>query len=422
MLGTPSADEMLPGIRPRRIGLLNDWRALARLRAPTPLPAGRLCRSPVSTRWAATKTPPEPGAASSLQAPPPKPRRMARPDELAAAARESRNKFLSVDGIPAPQLTSAALQTCLRAATGLHPHLKTRSEVLSRSQALGHAAPPEAPSSRLAALGAERTRARLPMRETLQDAIDSISGTAYDIVTHANVEMTPEILELYVQVQARLGQPEPLPAVLELYATKPKPAVKNGIIRYVRRNPDAPSRAVEMDTAELALQTAIGARNLDAALGIIEATYALPAFRRQKLIKRATAPALALAGLPFCILGLATAYAVHMQNTMDVATATTLACMGISGYFLSVGSLGLIAKLSNKDHMRRVTWTPGTPLRYRWLREEERAALDKVACAWGFREPWRHGEETGADWEGLKEYMGYRQMLLDRVEFMDGMS
>jgi hypothetical protein len=107
---------------------------------------------------------------------------------------------------------------------------------------------------------------------------------------------------------------------------------------------------------------------------------------------------------------------------MDITTATGIGLAGISGYFLLIGSLGMIAKLSNKDQMKRVTWTPGTPLRYRWLREEERAALDKVACAWGFKEPWRHGEEMGPEWEGLKEYMGYRQMLLDRVEFMEGMS
>jgi hypothetical protein len=107
---------------------------------------------------------------------------------------------------------------------------------------------------------------------------------------------------------------------------------------------------------------------------------------------------------------------------MDISTATGIGIAGISGYFMVVGSMGMIAKLSAKDQMRRVTWAPGTPLRMRWLREEERAALDKIACAWGFKEPWRHGEESGPEWEGLREYMGYRQMILDRVEFMEGMS
>lgn len=325
-------------------------------------------------------------------------------------AEDSRKKFLSVDGIPAQQLTTAALQACLRAAAALHPQLK-RAEAQSKASA-----------SRLVTLGAERTGARLPIDARLQDAVSRISFSAYTIITHPNVEMTPEFLELYVQTQAQLGRPESLPSVLELYATKPKPVVKDGQIQYVPQNPNAASRAIEVGVAGLALQTAIEAKTLDCALGVIEASYCVPAFRRQKLLKHATAPAIGLATLPFGIFGLSTAYAAYWQNTMDMTTATGIGVAGISGYFFVVGSLGLIAKLSNKDQMKRVTWTPGTPLRYRWLREEERAALDKVACAWGFQEPWRHGEETGPEWEGMKEYMGYRQMLLDRVEFMDGMS
>lgn len=329
--------------------------------------------------------------------------------ELARIAEDSKNKFLSVDGIPATQLTTAALQSCLRAAVAIHPQLK-RAEAQSKASA-----------SKLVTLGAERTGARIPIDAKIQDAITRISYSAYTIITTPKVEMTPEFLELYVHIQSQLGRPESLPSVLELYATKPKPVVKDGQIQYVKQNPDAPSRAIEDAVASTALQTAIDAKNLDASLGIIEAAYTVPAFKRQKMIKHGTAPAIGVASLPFGIFGLGTAYAAYWQNTMDITTATGIGVAGISGYFFVVGSLGLIAKLSNKDQMKRVTWAPGTPLRYRWLREDERRALDKVACAWGFKEPWRHGEETGPEWEGLKEYMGYRQMLLDRVEFMDGM-
>ncbi|KAG5979764.1 hypothetical protein E4U55_004766 [Claviceps digitariae] len=332
------------------------------------------------------------------------------PAALAHAAEDSNKKFLSVDGIPAPQLTIAALQSCLYAASALHPQLK-RAEAQSKASA-----------SKLLTLGAERTGARLPIDAAMEDAVNRISKAAYTIVTHPNVEMTPEYLELYVQIQAQLGRPESLPSILELYATKPRPVVKDGQITYVKQNPNAASRAIEEDVARMALQTAIEAKHLDASLGIIEAAYCVPAFKRQKLIRHGTAPAFGLATLPFGIFGLSTAYAAYWQNTMDMVTATGIGVAGISGYLFVVGSLGIIAKLSNKDQMKRVTWAPGTPLRYRWLREHERAALDEVACAWGFKEPWRHGEETGPEWEGLKEYMGYRQMLLDRVEFMDGMS
>ncbi|KOS16842.1 hypothetical protein ESCO_004730 [Escovopsis weberi] len=345
------------------------------------------------------------------------------PLSLASIAEDSTAKFLSVDGIPAKQLTAAALQSCLRAATALHPQLK-RAEAQSLASA-----------SRLVQLGAERTghaghAGSSSIPAPLAAAAARISRAAYSIVAHDTVELDPAVLDAYVRIHAQIGRPESLPHVLELYATKRRPVARPGgpagghgaAVTYAPRNPNAAARAVEPAVAEAALQTAIDARHLDAALGVIEAAYCAPAFRRQKLIKHGSAPALALASLPFGIFGLSSAYAAYWQNTMDMATATGIGVAGISGYFFVVGSLGLIAKLSNKDQMKRVTWTPGTPLRYRWLREDERAALDKVACAWGFREPWRHGEETGPEWEGLKEYMGYRGMLLDRVEFMEGMS
>ncbi|KAJ6785914.1 hypothetical protein PWT90_10193 [Aphanocladium album] len=343
-------------------------------------------------------------------APGTKVQRITDPAELAAIAEDSSKKFLSVDGIPAKQLTEAALQSCLRAATAIHPQLK-RAESQTKASA-----------SRLASLNGERTGTKLPIDARIAEATNRISYAAWNIISNPNVEMTPESLETYVRVQNQLGRAESLPAVFELYAKKSKPVVKNGVIEYQRTNANAASRAIETPVVNMALQTAIDSKNLDASLGIIEAGFCVPAFKRAKLIKHGTAPALGLMALPFGIVGLSTAYASYWQNTMDVTTATAIGAVGISGYLFVVGSLGMIAKLSHKDQMKRVTWMPGTPLRYRWMREEERAALDKVALAWGFKEPWRHGEETGADWEGLREYMGYRQMLLDRVEFMDGMS
>ncbi|KAF5018401.1 hypothetical protein F66182_9608 [Fusarium sp. NRRL 66182] len=339
------------------------------------------------------------------------PRQLTDPAQLATIVESAKDKFLSTDGIPAKQLTVAALQTCLKAAEALQSQVR-RAEAQSRAS-----------TSKLMELGAERTGQRpTTMDAQLADSVKRISYAAYAIISQPNVEITPEYLELYVATQATLGRPESLPAALEMFATKKKPVVKNGVVQYVTSNPNAAVKAIEKDIADMALQTAIDAKNLDSALGIVEASFSLPAFKRQKLLKHTTTPALALGTLPFGIFGLASAYAAYWQNTMDMSTATGIGVAGISGYFLVVGSMGLIAKLSNKDQMKRVTWAPGTPLRMRWLREEERAAMDKIACAWGFKEPWRHGEESGPEWEGLKEYMGYRQMILDRVEFMEGMS
>lgn len=333
------------------------------------------------------------------------------PSELANSVNASFHAFTeAVSKEPNQALTAAALRACFQAASRLHPHLKT-VEARARASA-----------SRLALLGAERAGSTLPVDADALTASNKISQTAYNVVVHPNVELNSDALESYVAIQSLLGRSESLPSVLELYAHKPKPEVKDGVVRYVPQNPNAASKAIEKDVADMALQTAIDAKNLDAALGITEAAFCVKAFKRQKLLKKGTPPAMALSTLPFGIVGLGALYATYWQNTMDMTTAAGLGVAGISGYFFVTGSLGIIAKLSHKDQMKRVTWLPGTPLRYRWMREEEREALDKIACAWGFKETWRYGEETGPDWEGLREYMGYRQMILDRVEFMEGMN
>lgn len=342
------------------------------------------------------------------------------PTQLASRAEQGLKAFSeAVNDGPNKQASREALQSLLQYASTLHPQLRRAAATANKGSA-----------SRLAMLGAERSNAasNLGLSGTdLGAASTKISQAAYGVISHPNVDLTPEMLELYVHTQAQLGRPETLPAVLEMYANKAKPVAKEGAggkgaVQYVAQNPNAAAKAIEKPVADLALQTAIDAKNLDAALGITEAAFCAKAFRRQKLIKRGTAPAMTLAAIPFGVLGLGTAYATQWQNTMDLTTATAIGVAGISGYVFVTGSLGIIAKLSHKSQMKRVTWLPGTPLRYRWMREEEREALDKIACAWGFKESWRHGEETGPEWEGLREYMGYRQMLLDRVEFMEGMS
>jgi len=71
--------------------------------------------------------------------------------------------------------------------------------------------------------------------------------------------------------------------------------------------------------------------------------------------------------------------------------------------------------------MVRVTWVQGTPLRERWIREEERRALDLVAMAWGFEEKERRGFEEGEEWELLREVVERKGMVLDDPALMEGM-
>ncbi|XXG98903.1 hypothetical protein Hte_005234 [Hypoxylon texense] len=254
----------------------------------------------------------------------------------------------------------------------------------------------------------------------VKQIIDKISDTAYSVLSHPPVFITPDLLKLYVDIQARLGKPETLPRVFQMYASKPMPREAAGSISYVSQNPAKVANAIESKVIETALDTAIEARNLDAAVGIIENSYAAKAFIRAKLVRQGVLPAGTFAVTPIAAYILATNFS-NLQSTMDGATATNVAFAGILAYVGFTASIGIVALTTANDQMKRVTWAPGVPLRTRWMREEERAALDKIACAWGFQEKWRQGEEEGRDWDALREYVGQKGMVLDRTELMEGM-
>ena len=106
---------------------------------------------------------------------------------------------------------------------------------------------------------------------------------------------------------------------------------------------------------------------------------------------------------------------------MSPAYAQNVAFAGIMTYLATISGLGYVVVTTANDQMERVTWAKGVPLWERWVREEERAALDRVAGKWGFEDPLRRGDEEGAEWEGLREFVGVRGMVLDRAELMEGM-
>ncbi|KAI1397553.1 hypothetical protein F4819DRAFT_471659 [Hypoxylon fuscum] len=258
------------------------------------------------------------------------------------------------------------------------------------------------------------------MTAQVKQIIDKISDTAYAVLSHPPVFITPDLLAQYVEIQHRLGKPDTLPHVFQMYASKPMSREGAGTISYVKQNPTRVANAIEPKVIEKALDTAIEARNLDAAVGIIENSYATKAFIRNKLLRQALLPAGTFAATPMAAYVLATNFS-GLQSAMDGAAATNVAFAGILAYVGFTASIGIVALTTANDQMRRVTWAPGIPLRMRWMREEERAALDKIACAWGFREKWRQGEEEGAGWDALREYIGQKGMVLDRTELMEGM-
>jgi hypothetical protein len=256
--------------------------------------------------------------------------------------------------------------------------------------------------------------------QSTQNTQQELSKLIYSVITHPPVFITPEVLNLYVRIQAKLKRPETFPEALGLYANKPLPEEGSNPIRYLNQNPDKVANAVPKPVADLALQTAIEAKQLVVAMDIIEFSYATKAFRRAKFVRKGLLPATGVAVAPIAAYTLASQLAV-LQTTMETGMATNVAFAGMLAYVGFTSTIGVVAVTTANDQMDRVTWTPGLPLRERWIREEERAAIDKVAGAWGFREIWRRGEEEGEEWEALREWIGMKGMILDRTELMEGM-
>ncbi|RFU35979.1 hypothetical protein B7463_g343, partial [Scytalidium lignicola] len=265
----------------------------------------------------------------------------------------------------------------------------------------------------------KKARPEKPNR-SMQRLISDVSDIVYSIAKHPSVFIAPAVLEKYVAIQSTLGKPETFPEIFYLYSHKPVPQSGTVPLKYTQSKPNKAANAVPKEVADRALQAAMNTKQLEVALDIIETTYSTPAFRKAKFIKKALVPAAALSLAPLAAYEVATKMALF-QDTMDTAMATNVAFTGILAYVGLTASIGVVALTTANDQMDRVTWAPGLPLRERWIREEERAAMDRVAVAWGFREKWRRGDEEGEDWEALREWIGRRGTILDRVELMEGM-
>lgn len=332
------------------------------------------------------------------------------------------DQLLANGRIPHEDEVAAALRKCAKAASLIHAgpasplHLGEPAESDTAASSLLSM---DGPSSELTQ-SIDTTAAVLdPPR--VSELADRISDAAFVIVSHPNVVITSQVLEVYLDTQVRLGKVETLPHVLGLYASKPKPRRSRGPLQYFKQNPDRAANAVDPDLVDKALNAAIEAKNLDAAIGIIENSYATKAFVRAKLLKKALLPASAVVATPVAVYLLASSLS-HLQNSFDQKTATAVATAGILAYVGFTGWMGALSVITQNDHMKRVTWAPGIPLKERWIHEEQRAALDKVACSFGFSQAHRFGEEEGADFQALREFILCKGMVLDRVELMEGMS
>ncbi|KAF2200043.1 hypothetical protein GQ43DRAFT_90549 [Delitschia confertaspora ATCC 74209] len=249
---------------------------------------------------------------------------------------------------------------------------------------------------------------------------NQISSLAYELMKHPTVFITPKILSLYVQLQALLRRPKTLPEVFKLYAEKPIPREGSSPPSYTKASPNSAKAAISADTAEKALTAAIEAKDMGLALDVIETSYAAPAFKRAKLMRKVALPAVGVAATPLVLYELAQQLSLYSTG-MDPDTLANYAFAGLMSYCLFTGTLGFVALTTANDQMDRVVWVPGMRLRERWMREEERAALDRIAGAWGFKEVWKRGEEEGEEWEGLREWCYLKGMILDKTDLMEGM-
>jgi len=250
--------------------------------------------------------------------------------------------------------------------------------------------------------------------------LNLLARRAEEILRSPTTFITPALLDAYVNLQSRLHQPASFPDIFDLYATKPTPTQTPTGITYTPASLNAAKAAVDPDTANTALKAATESHNLPLSLDIISTTFCTPAHKRAKLLRRALLPSALLAATPLAAWTISTQLS-HLQTTMSQGYATGVAFAGLMTYTSVVGALGYIVITTANDQMERVTWAKGVPLWERWIREEERAAVDLVAGTWGFADVERRGEEEGVEWESLREWVGLRGMVFDKPELMEGM-
>lgn len=317
--------------------------------------------------------------------------------------------------VPSETVVQNALQRCENLARGLTEAIEgtniparhdksSTSNLLSLEEQAIRGPPPEEPIT----------------ISVHNETVERISTVAYNIVTDPKIFMTPHILATYVYTQTILNRPQSFPKVFDLYASKPIPQQGTSPITFKEPNPSSPSAAVPLILAHDALNLAIKSKDLALCLSIVNTSVCTPAFKRAKTFRRALLPFTALALSPPAAYVLASQLAQY-QDTMDPQLVTSIGTVGILAYIGFTATIGVVAITTANDQMDRITWAMGTPLRERWIREEERAFVDRIAGSWGFQNREKRGEEEGTDWAELRQWAGSRGLILDKPELMDGM-
>lgn len=334
-------------------------------------------------------------------------------------------KFKSIYDMPTIQ-TEAALVEVLeeldevaRHTIAIRTHQPVRAKVTIRQSSAG---------AILSGLSGDEN-AKTPRNRTKAksfgiDALPTLpylSKLAQDFIKHEKVFLGPNVLGHYIHLQRLLNHPRTIPEALYLYANKAIPEEGSSPPKYSEPSPKSARQVIPADLADDALTAAIEAKDMTLALTIIDHTYCAPAWRRHRTITKLGVPSVLMGIAPFAIYMIAQEMSVY-SGYIDPWTFKLYAFAGISTYVACTGTLGFVALTTWNDHHDRVVWRPGVPLLDRYMREDERAALDRIACAWGFKEEWRRGDEDGEEWEGLRQWILLRGMVLDKPDLMPGMN
>ena len=246
-----------------------------------------------------------------------------------------------------------------------------------------------------------------------------IEATSLSIIADKNTFITPKLLKIFISTLTVVQRLQNLPAVFDLYASKPIPIRGTSPVSYARPDPTSIKAAIPLEVAQLGLDAAIEARDLALCLNIVSTTVATSAFRRNKVVRKVSVPAFMVFLTPLAAYELAVKYTESAVRS-DPDYAFDHSFLAFLTFFTMTSVMGFYAIVQSAE-MERVTWRPGTKLHSKWTREEERNFADQIAQAWGFQDDLKRGEEEGKDWKNLRKWLMNRSMDLDRADLMEGM-
>ena len=246
-------------------------------------------------------------------------------------------------------------------------------------------------------------------------------GSAFNDFMTGYGRARPSWVDYYPVQERLLSRARAIPEILYLYANKPVPQEGSSPPSFSKPSPKAASQAVPADVADEALTAAIEAKDMSLALAVVDHTCRAPAWTRHRTLTKMGIPGVLAAMTPLAIYMIAQELSVY-SGFIDPWTFKMYAFAGISTYVMCTGTLGFVALTTYNDDHDRVVWRPGVPLLDRYVRADERAALDRIACAWGFKELWKRGDEEGEEWEGLRQLCLLRGMVLDKSDLLPGMN